>query len=58
MAEDRLSPEAKERAARWAALDVSIALGLADAEAGRTRPVDTVFDKLEAKYRGLADAVE
>lgn len=58
MPEYRLSPEVKKRAARLGALDVSIAHGLADAEAGRTRSMDAVFGKLEAKYRGLADASE
>ena len=36
------------------ALDASIAQGLRDADAGRTEPVDTVFDRLEAKYRKLS----
>lgn len=35
--------------ARLAALDTSIARGLADADAGRTTPADEVFDRLEAK---------
>ena len=48
----------QEREARLAALDASIARGLDDAAAGRTRPADAVFDRLEAKYRGLADAAE
>ncbi|KAG5717329.1 hypothetical protein E4T56_gene9309 [Termitomyces sp. T112] len=42
-----------ERETRLAALDASIARGLADAEAGRTTPADTVFDRLEAKYRAM-----
>jgi antitoxin ParD1/3/4 len=41
----------EEREARLAALDASIARGLADAEAGRTAPAVQVFDRLEAKYR-------
>jgi len=48
----------QEREARLAALDTSIARGLDDAAVGRTRPADAVFDRLEAKYRGLADAAE
>lgn len=37
-----------------AALDAAIARGLADAEAGRTRPAREVFDRLEARYREAA----
>ncbi|MEF3365518.1 type II toxin-antitoxin system ParD family antitoxin [Methylocystis sp. 9N] len=44
----------QEREARLAALDVAIARGVADAEAGRLKPVDAVFDRLEAKYGGAA----
>ncbi|HEV2748308.1 MAG TPA: type II toxin-antitoxin system ParD family antitoxin [Allosphingosinicella sp.] len=44
----------QEREARLAALDASIARGLADAEAGRTKPAEEVFDRLEGKYRRLA----
>ncbi len=40
----------QDREARLAALDASIRRGLADAEAGRTRPADEAFDRLEAKY--------
>lgn len=40
-----------ERESRLAALDASIARGLADAEAGRIKPADEVFDRLESKYR-------
>jgi hypothetical protein len=47
----------QERAARLAALDAAIARGLADADAGRVRPVSEVFDRLEAKYRAGAGAV-
>jgi len=45
----------QEREARLAALDASIARGLADADAGRTKPADEVFDRLERKYRAMAD---
>jgi hypothetical protein len=36
-----------------AALDASVRRGLVDAEAGRTKPAEQVFDRLEEKYRGL-----
>jgi antitoxin ParD1/3/4 len=45
----------QDREARLAALDASIARGLADADAGRTRPAEEVFDRLEAKYRAMGD---
>ena len=44
----------QEREARLAALDAAIARGIADVEAGRMTAADDVFDRLEAKYRGLA----
>ena len=44
----------QEREARLAALDASVARGLADAEAGRGEAAEAVFDRLEAKYRALA----
>lgn len=40
--------------ARLAALDASIARGLADADAGRTRPINAAFDRLDAKCRTMA----
>lgn len=48
----------QEREARLAALDGSIARGLADADAGRTKPAEGVFDRLEAKYRAMAQSKE
>ncbi|MFA5939718.1 MAG: type II toxin-antitoxin system ParD family antitoxin [Sinimarinibacterium sp.] len=45
----------QDREARLAALDASIARGVADVEAGRTRPAAKVFDRLEAKYARMAD---
>lgn len=45
----------QEREARLTALDVSIARGLADAEAGRTQPLDAVFERLGAKYQAGKD---
>lgn len=44
----------QEREARLAALDVSIARGLADADQGRARRAGEVFDRLEDKYRAMA----
>ena len=46
----------QDREARLAALDAAIARGLADAEAGRARPAQDVFDRLEDKYRAMAPA--
>ena len=45
----------QEREARLAALDASIARGLADADAGRVKPSSEVFDRLEAKLTAKAD---
>ena len=45
----------QDREARLAALDGSIARGLADADAARTKPAGEVFDRLEAKYRAMVD---
>ena len=44
----------QEREARLTALDAAIARGIADAEAGRVKPLAKVFDRLEAKYRSAA----
>jgi antitoxin ParD1/3/4 len=46
----------QERESRLATLDAAIARGLADIEAGRVTPADEVFDRLEAKYRAMAEA--
>ena len=43
----------QEREARLAALDASIARGIADADAGRLIPAEDVFDRLEAKYQAM-----
>jgi len=45
----------QEREARLAALDASIARGLADADAGRVKPSSEVFDRLEAKLAAKMD---
>ena len=46
----------QEREAHLAALDLAIARGVADAEAGRVTSAATVFDRLEAKYAEPANA--
>ena len=43
----------QDREAKLAALDAAIARGLADVDAGRTTPMDEVFDRLEAKYKQM-----
>ena len=48
----------QDRETRLAALDQSIARGIADANAGRTKPAADVFDRLEAKYRAVAADAE
>ncbi|EIG60230.1 type II toxin-antitoxin system ParD family antitoxin [Bradyrhizobium canariense] len=45
----------QEREARLAALDASIARGLSDADAGRTRAGSDVFDRLEARLAVQTD---
>ena len=45
----------QEREAKLAALDASIARGLADADADRTSPAEQVFDRLKRKYRSIAE---
>ena len=46
----------QEREARLAALDASIARGLADAETGRATLASGVFDRLEAKYKAASNS--
>ncbi|EJC75285.1 putative addiction module antidote protein, CC2985 family [Rhizobium leguminosarum bv. trifolii WSM2012] len=48
----------QDRETRLAALDASIMRGIADADAGRTKPASDVFDGLDAKYRAMADKAE
>jgi antitoxin ParD1/3/4 len=43
----------QEREAKLAALDASIARGLADSDAGRTKPAEEVLNRLEGKYRAM-----
>jgi antitoxin ParD1/3/4 len=45
----------QERETTLAVLDASIMRGLADADAGRVKPAREVFDRLEAKYRAMAE---
>jgi antitoxin ParD1/3/4 len=45
----------QEREMRLAALDASIARGLADADAGRTEPSSEVFAQLKAKFGGRGE---
>ena len=40
---------------RLAALDAALTHGISDADAKRTEPAEEVFDRLEAKYRKLAE---
>jgi antitoxin ParD1/3/4 len=44
----------EEREKRLAALDLAIARGRADAKAGRLKPAEEVFARLDAKYRKMA----
>lgn len=46
----------QEREQRLAALDAALAKGIADADAGRMKPAEEVFDRLEAKYLAQAQA--
>jgi len=48
----------QDRETRLAALDASIMRGIADSDAGRTKPASDVFDRLETKYRAMADKAE
>ncbi|MHB1302968.1 MAG: type II toxin-antitoxin system ParD family antitoxin [Acidiphilium sp.] len=44
----------QDREAQLAALDTVIERALADSEAGKGKPAQEVFDRLEAKYRAMA----
>ena len=48
----------QDRETRLIALDASIMRGIADADAGRTKPARDVFDRLDAKYRAMAEKAE
>jgi antitoxin ParD1/3/4 len=45
----------EEREKRLIALDAAIERGLADVEAGRSKPLDAVGERLLAKYQALVD---
>lgn len=45
----------EEREKRLATLDAALAKGISDAGAGRSTPAEEVFDRLEAKYRAMAE---
>jgi antitoxin ParD1/3/4 len=44
----------EEREKRRKVFDTAIAQGRADVKAGRTKPAEEVFDRLEAKYHEMA----
>jgi antitoxin ParD1/3/4 len=48
----------QDRETRLAALDASIMRGIADADADRTKAASDVFDRLDAKYRAMAERAE
>lgn len=48
----------QERETRLAALQHSLNRGIEDAEAGRTKPAEDVFDRLEAKYQAMQRSAE
>ncbi|RWM30967.1 type II toxin-antitoxin system ParD family antitoxin [Mesorhizobium sp.] len=45
----------EEREKRLAALDAALARGLADADDGRVKPAEDVLERLEAKYKAMAE---
>jgi antitoxin ParD1/3/4 len=45
----------EEREKRLAALDAALAKGVTDADAGRVKPAEDVLDRLEAKYKAMAE---
>jgi antitoxin ParD1/3/4 len=48
----------QDRETRLAALDASIMRGIADADTGRTKSANDVFNRLDAKYLAMADRAE
>jgi antitoxin ParD1/3/4 len=48
----------QEREARLSVLDQALARGLADAEAGRVKPMSDVVSRLEAKYHAMTPVRE
>lgn len=45
----------EEREKRLAALDATLAKGISDADAGRVKPANEVLDRLETKYKAMAE---
>ena len=45
----------EEREKRLAALDAALAKGISDSDAGRVKSGDEVLDRLEAKYKAMAE---
>ena len=48
----------QERETRLSVLDQSLARGLADAAAGRVKPISEVASRLEAKYQAMSPVRE
>ncbi len=48
----------QDRETRLVALDASIMRGVADMDAGLTKPASDVFSRLDTKYRAMADKAE
>jgi len=48
----------QDRETKLAALDAALARGMADIDAGRTKPASEVFDRLEARYLAMAEKAE
>ena len=46
----------QERETRLSLLDLALAKGLADADTGRVKPANSVFDRLEQKYLAIGKA--
>ncbi|MDX8468665.1 type II toxin-antitoxin system ParD family antitoxin [Mesorhizobium sp. VK23B] len=45
----------EEREKRLAALDAALARGVTDVDEGRVKPAEEVFDRLEAKFKAMAE---
>jgi len=45
----------QDRETRLAALDASVMRGLAEIDSDTTKPAEAMFDRLEAKYRAMAE---
>ncbi|WP_246501792.1 hypothetical protein [Mesorhizobium caraganae] len=40
---------------RLAALDASLRRGISEADSGRVKPAEDVFERLQAKYKAIVD---